>query len=140
MATRHNDDLLIGARHLAPHALFAGMAISFLGCCLAGYVASHHNPFAHVERFHLYLTPESLFYPTASQVRELARSELQREKIAVIIGGSSRLHGTGQPLHSVWTRRLTRYDERCEPDDRGCYRPGSDRRFDRASGRSAPGW
>jgi hypothetical protein len=106
MTTQPNDDVLIGARHLVPSALFAGIAVSFLGCCLAGYLASHHNPFGRVERFHLYLTPESLFYPTASQVRELARSELERDKIAVVIGGSSRLHGTGQPLAAVWTRRL----------------------------------
>lgn len=106
MTTQPNDEVLTGARHLVPSALFAGMAVSFLGCCLAGYLASHHNPFGRVERFHAHLTPESLFYPTASQVRELARNELDRDKIAVIIGGSSRLHGTGQPLAAVWTRRL----------------------------------
>jgi hypothetical protein len=71
-----------------------------------GWIANHHNPFHKVERFHKYLSPETLFYPTPGQLLELGREKLDPDKIAVIIGGSSRLHGTGQTAEQVWTRKL----------------------------------
>src|SRR5262249_28310768 len=48
------------------------------------------------------------YYPTAGQVCALARERLTADKIAVIVGGSSRLHGTGQKASQVWTHRLQR--------------------------------
>jgi hypothetical protein len=106
MARLRADDEPGWAEFLAPNALLAGAVASFLGCCGAGFLADRHNPFERFGRFHASLTPESLFYPTAGQVRALARSLLPPDKIAVVIGGSSRLHGTGQPAGSVWTNRL----------------------------------
>ncbi len=93
-------------RLIAPRALFVGIACSFLGCCLAGWWAGRHNCFEHFERFHIYISPETLFYPTVHQVRELARSRLDPDKIVVIVGGSSVLHGMGQSQAQLWTRKL----------------------------------
>jgi hypothetical protein len=93
-------------RLIAPRVLLLGAAVSFLGSCLAGFVVSRQNHFAQFDRFHFYIAPETLYYPTACQVRELARSRLDRDKVAVIIGGSSVLHGTCQPPGHVWAERL----------------------------------
>jgi hypothetical protein len=94
------------ARHISPNALIAGVVVSFVGCCLAGWLASRHNPFEHFERFHPLINAESLYYPTAGQVRALGRERLDPGKIAVVVGGTSRLQGAGQPEAAVWTRRL----------------------------------
>jgi hypothetical protein len=91
---------------IAPWALFLGLAAGFLTCCLAGRVAVRQNPFEHFTRFHTYLNPETLFYPTARQVRALARARLDPDKVAVIVGGSSVLYGAGQRAAELWTGRL----------------------------------
>jgi hypothetical protein len=93
-------------RLVAPGALFLGLAASFLGCCLAGRLASRRNHIQAFERFHIYLTPETLFYPTACQVRRLAQSRLDPRRIAVVVGGSSVLKGDFQRPTGVWTRKL----------------------------------
>jgi hypothetical protein len=93
-------------RLIAPWGLFLGLAVSFLGCCLGGYLASRRNHFHHFERFHVYLTPESMFYPTACQLRQLAKSRLDPGKIVVLVGGTSVLNGTGQRVARLWTRHL----------------------------------
>jgi hypothetical protein len=91
---------------IAPRVLFLGVAVSFLGCCLAGFLVSRENHFESFDRFHQLISRESLYYPTVCQVRELARSRLDPNKITVIVGGTSILHGTSQPLGQVWTERL----------------------------------
>jgi hypothetical protein len=106
MKTHPGEGLPAWARQLSPSALFAGVVVSFVGCCLAGYLASRHSPFRHFERFHALLSPESHFYPTASQVRQMVRGLLGPDDVAVVVGGSSHLHGTMQTPAGVWTRRL----------------------------------
>lgn len=91
---------------LTPRGFFLGMVLGFAACCLAGRKAPALAPIADFQRFHRYLSPEGLYYPTALQVRALARRELPREKIAVIIGGSSVMQGVGQKVSDVWHHRL----------------------------------
>jgi lysophospholipase L1-like esterase len=91
---------------LAPRALLAGCALSFLACCLAGARLSRSNPFAGFERFHRLIAPESLFYPTARQVRALGRDRLPPDKVAVIVGGNSIMYGFGQTSRGLWTKAL----------------------------------
>ena len=93
-------------RMLAPYALFLGVAVSFLVCCIGGQVASGMNYYQEFERFHWFIGPESYCYPTASQVRAIARSRLVHDKIAVVVGGNSILYGTGQRGSHVWTKEL----------------------------------
>ena len=40
-------------RRIVPGPLMLGVAVSFLGCCLAGYYLAHRNVYAPVVRFHL---------------------------------------------------------------------------------------
>src|SRR5262249_26904155 len=93
-------------RFLAPGALLLGVAVGFLTCCLLGRLVSQRNIYRHFVRFHGYLTPETLYYPTPCQLGALGRSRLDPDRIAVVVGGSSRMHGTGQTAEQVWTRKL----------------------------------
>src|ERR1035441_7950718 len=104
MMDRDHDSVF--ERLLAPYALFLGAILSFLACCIGGYVVSGMNYFKGFERFHRLIGPESSYYPTASQVRAIATSRLDRDKIAVVIGGNSILYGTGQRVDHVWTKEL----------------------------------
>ncbi|HKV42881.1 MAG TPA: hypothetical protein VJX67_27030 [Blastocatellia bacterium] len=87
-------------------AFLWGVGLAFAACCLAGYVASRYNPFYNFHRFHVKMAPESLFYPTASQFRDIVLSTADASKIIVIVGGSSNFHGVSQPVDQLWTRRL----------------------------------
>lgn len=93
---------------LSPRALLLGAICSFLACCAAGHAVSRRNPFTEFERFHMFINPQTQFHPTVDQVRALARDSLDREKIAVIVGGSSIMHGAGQRVEHVWTKELQR--------------------------------
>ncbi len=91
---------------IAPWVLFLGAVAGFGVCCALGFLASRQNQIQHFERFHHFLTPLTQFYPTACQVRELARASLDPNKIVVIVGGDSVLQGYGQSRPHVWTRKL----------------------------------
>ncbi len=91
---------------LSPRALLFGIACSFVACCLAGWLLSQRNPFVGFERFLPHIAPDSLFYPTISQVRALACEKLDTEKIAVVVGGNSVTYGVGQRAEYLWTKRL----------------------------------
>jgi hypothetical protein len=93
-------------RNLLPNTVLAGAFVAFLACCFAGQLAGQMQHFAGFRRFHLFLSAETLYYPTVNQVRQLARAHIEPDRIAVIVGGSSILHGTGQPVEKLWTDRL----------------------------------
>ncbi len=93
-------------RLIWPPILFFGMAVGFAACALSGYLASRHNLVKHFQRFHGYINPGTQFYPTASQVRELVRSRVPPDKIAVVVGGNSILNGSLQAPPDLWTNRL----------------------------------
>jgi hypothetical protein len=94
------------ARFLTPNPFFLGIVFAFLCCSIGGRAFSQRNPYREFSRLHVFLNPENLYYPTAGQLCALARERLTPDKIAVIVGGSSRLHGTGQRPSGVWTLRL----------------------------------
>lgn len=98
------EDLL--KRWLTPPGFFLGMALGFAACCVAGRKAPALLPICDFQRFHRFLNPEGLYFPTALQVRALARRELPRDKIAVVVGGSSVMQGRGQKADELWTKRL----------------------------------
>src|SRR5690348_8568906 len=93
-------------RCVAPRALLLGVAVAFAACCLAGHAAGRRNHLRDFHRFHQLISPESLYYPTVNEVCALARGRLDRDRVAVIVGGSSVLHGTGQRADQLWTDRL----------------------------------
>jgi hypothetical protein len=93
-------------RLVAPWALLLGALLSFLGCCAAGAWYSRQPVYENFQRFHQLITPESLHYPTASQVLALARAQLPPDRVAVVVGGNSVLNGCGQRPERLWSRAL----------------------------------
>ncbi len=93
-------------RLVAPGPLLLGALVSFLGCCAAGAWYGHHNVYEDFGRFHPWINPQTHHYPTASQVVALARSRLDRDKVAVVVGGNSILYGAGQRAVLLWTKAL----------------------------------
>jgi len=91
-----------------PFPIFLGLAVGFLGCCVAGRVAARQQPFKNFVRFHPGLAPESHYYPTFSQTLNLARQKAKPGKTLVVIGGNSVMHGVGQRVNYVWSGELQR--------------------------------
>jgi lysophospholipase L1-like esterase len=91
---------------LAPRVFFLGILLGLTLCGVAGRKAANFFGFHNFQRFHSAINPSGHYYPTALQVRALARRELPRDKIAVIVGGSSVMEGIGQPVEELWTRTL----------------------------------
>lgn len=93
-------------QRLAPRVFFAGVILGFALCCLGGRKAAAAFPFRNFVRFEAAICPEGMYYPTALQVRALARRAIPKDKIAVIIGGSSILRGHGQVPKDLWSAHL----------------------------------
>jgi hypothetical protein len=93
-------------RLVAPWPLLLGVLASFLGCCALGAWYGRRPVYENFERFHPYIAPESLHYPTSTQVLALARSRLPADKVAVIVGGNSILYGVGQRNGLLWSKAL----------------------------------
>lgn len=89
-----------------PVPVLVGVVVGFLGCCLAGRLAAQQQPFENFVRFHQGIAPDSHFYPPFSQVLNLARSRVHPDKVLVVVGGNSILHGAGQRESQIWTNHL----------------------------------
>jgi hypothetical protein len=99
-------ELRLVRRYVSPQILFLGVAVGLSACAVAGWSASHRNPYRNFVRFHQLLNPESLYYPTASQMKALVKATARPGTIAVIVGGSSVMNGVGQTPRRIWTKRL----------------------------------
>jgi hypothetical protein len=93
-------------RLVAPWPLLLGVLASFLGCCAAGRWYGHHNVYQDFQRFHPWINQQTHHYPTATQVMALARTRLDPDKVAVIVGSNSILYGAGQRAAVLWTKAL----------------------------------
>ncbi len=87
---------------------FAGVALGFLGCAIAGRLVSQRTLFHSFLRFHHSIELGDYFYPTASQLIAQVRNTLPPGKTPVIIGGASYLRGTGQNASELWSSELQR--------------------------------
>lgn len=90
-------------------AFVVGFIAVLIVLSITGRVVAHHNFYSHFQRFHLFIEAQTLFYPTASQLREIVKSKIQHQKngkIAVIIGGNSVFIGVGQSEKELWTNKL----------------------------------
>ena len=78
-------------------SFIGGFVVAMAACSLIGWQTSSVNIFRHFDRFHTRLSPESYFQPTAREVLALAHTVLSKDKINVVLGGSSVFYGVGQP-------------------------------------------
>jgi hypothetical protein len=90
---------------LLPRVFLTAVAIGFALAAGAGRLAVKVNIFENFIRFQPIIGSETNFNVTALQLQQLLRA-IPREKIAVVVGGSSTFHGYGQGPQDIWTREL----------------------------------
>ena len=91
-----------------PRAFLTGFGVGFLLLCLLGRLVSDLSYIPGFQRFHRYISIETLYFPTASQMRALARTAASEGQVVVIVGGSSVMHGVGQGSSELWTDEIQR--------------------------------
>jgi len=91
---------------IVPKAVFGGIVLAFAFCCWSGHRSAQQGCYREFTRFHQRIIPESMFFPTVSQARQYVLQHIPREKILVLVGGSSVFQGTGQSIDELWSRKL----------------------------------
>jgi hypothetical protein len=89
-------------------AFLVSLTVGMVGLSLAGRTAAGVNHFGGFIRLHRYISPESFFFPTASEIVALARATAAPDQTLVIVGGNSIVHGAGQGARELWTGELER--------------------------------
>jgi hypothetical protein len=85
-------------------AFLVGMA----GLSLLGRAGTDRNMFERFVRLHNFISPQSYFYPTASQLLALIKDAGRDADVIVVIGGDSIMQGFGQSDDELWSRELQR--------------------------------
>ena len=101
------------SRFLSPSWFFAGLAMGMALCIWAGNWAAHQNVYAARSRFFFKVSPEGYVYPTVENLCEFVRRRAPKDKILVLVGGSSISLGVGQLNENLWTKKL---QEKLGPD------------------------
>src|SRR5215204_5827753 len=85
---------------------FVTFALGIAALAIVGHVVSGVQYLENFTRFHIYLNPTTLYYPTASQAVSLAKEQADQGKIVIVIGGSSIMWGAAHSDAELWTRTL----------------------------------
>jgi hypothetical protein len=59
-----------------------------------------------LKRLHAFLGPETLYYPNPYELITHVERNIAKDEVAVIVGGSSVMYGSGQGPEGVWTSEL----------------------------------
>ena len=97
---------LVDPAKFRPPIFFIGIAIGLLVCSLAGRDIAKKNFYHNFQRFHRFISPAALFYPTTSQMMAIAESSSTPDQTIVVIGGNSIFNGLGQNAEDLWTVHL----------------------------------
>jgi len=95
-------------RWLSPRHFLAGFVAGLVLCALAGHWLARRDYHAEFTRFHPAISPEGSYYPTLDEMRSIVRARCRPDRILVVVGGNSILHGVGQPADRMWTHELQR--------------------------------
>lgn len=87
-------------------AVLFGLVAGFTLAVREGLRAEGYSKPAGFQRIHQAISPEASFYPPLSMLENLALSRWRPGQTIVIIGGNSVLHGVGQTVSELWSRRL----------------------------------
>jgi hypothetical protein len=86
--------------------LLAGLAVGFIVATAAGWWVSDRAYPSGFVRLHKFVGAETNFFPTASQLRAIARAHCPRDRTLVVVAGNSILNGFGQTPGGIWSRHL----------------------------------
>ena len=89
-------------------AYLAAFVLMFVLLSVAGRFASKTDHLHNLARIHPPISPQGLYYPTASELVAYVNATTRQDQIAVVIGGSSVMRGDGQPVGNIWTENLQR--------------------------------
>src|SRR5215831_13829333 len=91
-----------------PRAFLSGFLVGLVLLAVLGRVAGDTNYLRGFQRFHRYLSIDTLYYATASQLLQLAKASVTDGQVLVIVGGSSVMQGVGQGSLELWSDELQR--------------------------------
>ena len=100
---------LFSSTSVRPYAFLSGFVVGLIILSVAGRLVSQTNYVVNFQRWHRYLSPDAIYYPTASQFRMLAHESVAPGQVMVIVGGSSVMEGVGQGSTELWTDELQRH-------------------------------
>ena len=90
----------------SPRLFLAGFAVGLLACAAAGWRLAHEGYYRDFTRIAGAYQVDNTFTLSAAQMKKLVASQCARDRVPVLIGGSSILMGTGQPARHLWSRKL----------------------------------
>jgi len=93
-------------QYLVPWPFFSGIVLGVLICAVLGHRAGQEDIFRDRSRFLFKISPEGYVYPTVENLCQYVRGKAPRDKILVLVGGSSVPLGVGQPNSALWTELL----------------------------------
>jgi hypothetical protein len=91
---------------MRPGPFFSGLILSLLLCSLAGRWASSLDLYGDRVRFMRKISPEGYVFPTPDHIIRFVEGKAPRDRILVLVGGSSKMLGTGQKNDLLWTSFL----------------------------------
>jgi hypothetical protein len=89
-------------------ALLGAFAVTFLVLSLLGRLAGATNHLGSLPRWHPRVSPQTFYFPTASEEVARAIDGVRPDQIIVVIGGSSVMRGGMQGLDGLWSLQLQR--------------------------------
>ena len=100
---------------LRPVPFFAGLIAAILICSLVGKWTASQDLYRDRIRFMHKISPEGLIFPTPDHVIRFVEGKAPEDRILFLVGGSSRMLGTGQKDQLLWTRSRSRNSEKTIP-------------------------
>ena len=87
-------------------AFLLGFASCFVTLVYQGQRATSVNTLSGMKRVHQNISPENLYFPTSRQIWQWVLSQADRDKMNIVLGGSSLINGVGQPAGSTLSEKL----------------------------------
>lgn len=93
-------------RLISPRVFLLGFVIGLLTCSLLGRKIAHDGYYENYIRIGGPYQVDNTFLVSPSQIRNVIRKECSKNKVLVLVGGSSIMMGSGQPVRYLWSRKL----------------------------------
>jgi hypothetical protein len=90
---------------MKPLPFFIGIIVGLATLSWAGAHVRSAEWTRQFTRFHQLISPESNYFPTIRQIKQIIDA-VPKEKVFIIVGGTSIFYGVGQPDSVMWTRQL----------------------------------
>lgn len=96
----------IARSFLMPRTFFLGFAAGIAACAFLGWKVERDGFYENYVRAGGPYQIDNTFLISPTQMTSWIRSRCSRDKTLVLVGGSSILMGTGQPVRSLWSGKL----------------------------------